>query len=131
MPFLNATLKPATLAAHHQLSFEQQVAAWLSSAGWEVLVPTVDHGRKTDLVVADDSAYYRIQVKSVHAANPQLRVDNKWGTARLDYVIYFSTLADWGYITPAFPESSRRLDAPGHVRFHTQRTNFLKAFARI
>jgi hypothetical protein len=131
MPILNATLKPTTLAAHYQLSFEQQVAAWLSSAGWEVLVPTVDHGRKTDLVIADDSTYYRIQVKTVHTTDPKIRVDNKWGAARLDYVIYFSTLADWGYITPAFPESLRLLNATGHVRFHAQRTNFLKAFARV
>lgn len=130
MPILNAKLKPATLAAHHHLSFEQLVCAWLSSAGWEVLVPTVDHGRKTDLVVADDQDYYRIQVKSVQARQPNIRVENKWHGARLDYVIYFSTLADWGFITPAFPEASRPLDAPGHVRFHAHRTNFLKAFHR-
>lgn len=131
MPILNANLKPTTLAAHHQLSFEQQVAAWLSSAGWEVLVPTVDHGRKTDLVIADDGDYYRIQIKSVQARTPNIRVENKWRGARLDYVIYFSTLADWGFITPAFPETSRPLDAPGHARFHTHRTNFLKVFRQV
>jgi hypothetical protein len=61
MPVLNANLKATTLAAHHQLSFEEQVCAWLSSAGWEVLVPLVDHGRKTDLVIADDADYYRFR----------------------------------------------------------------------
>lgn len=99
MPILNAHLKPATLAAHRQLSVQQQVASWLSSVGWEVLIPTVDHGRKTDLVAADDGAYYRIKVKSVHAAHPQIRVENKWAVAHLNYVIDFSTLADWGYVT--------------------------------
>jgi hypothetical protein len=128
---MNASLKAATLAAHHQLSFEQQVCSWLSSAGWEVLVPLVDHGRKTDLVVADDEVYYRIQVKSLHTRDPHVRIDNKWHGARLDYVVYFSSLADWGFITPAFPEASRSLDAPGHMRFHAQRTNFLKAFKRV
>ena len=93
MPVLNANLKATTLAAHHQLSFEQQVCAWLSSAGWEVLVPLVDHGRKTDLVIADDADYYRIQVKSVQTHDPHVRVENKWQGARLDYVVYFSTLA--------------------------------------
>lgn len=131
MPVLNANLKAATLAAHHHLSFEQQVSAWLSSAGWEVLVPLVDHGRKTDLVIADDTDYYRIQVKSVHTRDPHVRVENKWQTAKLNYVIYFSTLADWGFITPAFPETFRPLDAPDHVRFHAQRTNFLKAFKKV
>jgi hypothetical protein len=131
MPILKANLKAATLAAHHQLSFEQQVCAWLSSAGWEVLVPLVDHGRKTDLVVAGDEDYYRIQVKSVQMRNAHVRVENKWQGARLDYVVYFSALADWGFITPAFAETSRPLDASGHVRFHAQRTNFLKTFKKI
>lgn len=131
MPILNASLAATTLAAHHQLSFEQQVCTWLSSAGWEVLVPMVDHGRKTDLVIADDEDYYRIQVKSLQTRDQHVRVENKWHSARLDYVVYFSTLADWGFITPAFPETSRPLNAPGHVRFHAQRTNFLKAFRKI
>jgi hypothetical protein len=131
MPVLNAKLKATTLAAHLHLSFEQQVSAWLSSAGWEVLVPLVDHGRKTDLVIADDEDYYRIQVKSLHTHDPHVRVNNKWQGARLDYVIYFSTLAEWGFIAPAFLEGSRPLDAPGHVRFRAQRTNFLKAFNRV
>jgi hypothetical protein len=46
MPVLNAALKQATLAAHKQLSFEQLLSAWLSSDGWEVLIPVIDHGRK-------------------------------------------------------------------------------------
>jgi hypothetical protein len=35
--------------------------------------------------------------------------------------------ADWGFITPAFPEASRPLDSPDYMSFHAHRTNFLKA----
>ena len=65
MPIKNTPIKEQTLAAHKQLSFENLVAAWLLSDGWEVLIPAIDHGKKTDLVVADDSNYYRIQVKQM------------------------------------------------------------------
>jgi hypothetical protein len=82
-------------------------------------------------MIADDTDYYRIQVKSVQTRDPHVRVENKWQSAKLDNVIYFSTLADWGLITPAFPEASRPLDAPNQVRFHAQRTNFLKAFKKV
>jgi hypothetical protein len=54
MPVKNAVLKQTTLAAHKQLSYEQLLSAWLLSDGWEVLIPVIDHGKKTDLVVADD-----------------------------------------------------------------------------
>ncbi len=131
MPVLNANLKHETLAAHKQLSFEQLLSSWLSSAGWEVLIPVIDHGKKTDLVVADDDHYYRIQVKSVQTDNESARVENKWNTAKIHYVVYFSTIGEWGYITPAFSESSRTLNAPGHIRFHKHPSNFLKAFKKI
>lgn len=132
MPILNAKLKEPALAAHKHLSYEQIVSAWLSGDGWEVLIPMVDHGRKTDLVIADDEGhYYRIQVKTVQTLDESIRVENKWRGAKVDYVIYFSTRADWGYIAPAFTQSSRPLNAPEHIRFHFHPTNFLKAFRRI
>jgi hypothetical protein len=53
-------MKQTTLAAHKQLSYENLLAAWLLSDGWEVLVPAIDPGIKTDLVVADDNRFYRI-----------------------------------------------------------------------
>jgi hypothetical protein len=65
MPVKNSVLKQTTLAAHKQLSYEQLLSAWLLSDGWEVLIPVIDHGKKTDLVVADDESFYRIQVKSI------------------------------------------------------------------
>ena len=131
MPVKNSQLKEQTLAAHKQLSFENLVAAWLMSDGWEVLIPAIDHGKKTDLVVADDSSYYRIQVKSIRSSTESVTVENKWKGAKIDYVIYFSRAGQWGYITPAFTENRRRLNSSGHIRFHNHQNNFLKAFKKI
>ena len=63
------------------------------SDGWEVLIPAIDHGKKTDLVIADDKNYYRIQVKSIYSNDESTLVDNKWKGVVIDYVVYFSTLA--------------------------------------
>lgn len=131
MPIKNTLVKTETLAAHKQLSFENLVAAWLLSDGWEVLIPAIDHGKKTDLVIADDNNYYRIQVKSIQSSNESVLVENKWQGVKIDYVIYFSRTADWGYITPAFIESKKHLNSNGHIRFHNHQTNFLKAFKKI
>jgi len=131
MPVRNAELESTTLAAHKQLSYESLLAAWLLGDGWEVLIPAIDHGKKTDLVVADDNRYYRIQVKSLHSDNEDAVVENKWQKAKIDYVVYFSISGEWGYITPAFTEERRPLKAPGHIRFHKHPTNFLKAFRKI
>lgn len=131
MPVRNAPLKQTTLAAHKQLSFENLLTAWLLSDGWEVLVPAIDHGMKTDLVVADDNRFYRIQVKSLQSNNDDITVENKWRGVKIDYVVYFSIEGEWGYITPAFLEESRALKSDGHIRFHKHPTHFLKAFRKI
>lgn len=131
MPIKNSNIKEQTLAAHKQLSYESVVAAWLLGDGWEVLIPAIDHGKKTDLVVADDAHYYRIQVKSIDSNDESIKVENKWKGAKIDYVIYFSRAGEWGYIMPAFQENSKRLNAAGHIRFHAHPTNFLKAFKKI
>lgn len=130
MPVRNATIKETTLAAHKQLSYENLLAAWLLGDGWEVLIPAIDHGKKTDLVVADDTRYYRIQVKSIQSASDSVIVENKWQGAKIDYVVYFSVHGEWGYITPAFSESSRPLNSPEHIKFYKHPTNFLKAFKK-
>lgn len=131
MPVRNAAIKETTLAAHKQLSYESLLAAWLLGDGWEVLIPAIDHGKKTDLVVADDNRYYRIQVKSIQSANETVIVENKWQGAKIDYVVYFSVQGEWGYITPAFSEPNRPLNSSGHIRFHKHPTNFIKAFKKI
>jgi hypothetical protein len=101
MPVINSNIKLETLAAHKQLSYESLVAAWLLGDGWEVLIPAIDHGKKTDLVVADNN-YYRMQVKSIDSKDETIKVENKWQGAKIDYVIFFSRAAEWGYIMPAF-----------------------------
>ena len=58
-------------------------------------------------------------------------VENKWGNAKIDYVIYFSRKGDWGYITPPFREVRKRLNSKGHVRFHQRLKHFTKAFQSI
>jgi len=131
MPIKNCKLKETTLAAHKQLSYEQLTCAWLSSDGWEVLIPAIDHGKKTDLVIADDSHYYRIQIKSIDSKDESLYVDNKWKGSNIDYVIYFCRSADWGYIAPAFNQCRKRLNSEDHIRFHAHPKQFLKAFKQI
>lgn len=131
MPVRNTKIKEQSLAAHKQMSYEGLVSSWLMSDGWEVLIPAFDHGKKTDLVVADDDHYYRIQVKSLESRDENIIVENKWHGVRIDYVIYFSRTGNWGYIAPAFLESRRRVNASGHIRFHHHPKNFLKAFNKI
>lgn len=131
MPVKNSNIKKETLAAHKQLSYENLVAAWLTGDGWEVLIPAIDHGKKTDLVIADETNFYRIQVKTVESSDDRITVENKWEDAKIDYVIYFSRTAEWGYIAPAFNEKRKRLNSPDHIRFHNHPTNFLKAFKKI
>lgn len=131
MPVKNTCINDYALAAHKQLSFENLVTAWLMSDGWEVLIPAIDHGKKTDLVVADDNSYYRIQVKSIESGDESSMVENKWEGSQIDYVIYFTRNGEWGYITPAFHEPRKRLNSVGHIRFHKHPTNFLKAFKKI
>ena len=131
MPVKNHILKEQTLAAHKQLSYENLVTAWLMSDGWEVLIPATDHGMKTDLVIADDTNFYRIQVKSIATSDESICVENKWMGVKIDYVIYFSRAAEWGYIAPAFKEEQKLLNSSDHIRFHPHPTNFLKAFSKI
>lgn len=131
MPIKNSSIRKESLAVHKQLSYENLVSAWLTSDGWEVLIPAIDHGKKTDLVVADDTNYYRIQVKTVESSVDSITVENKWKGAKIDYVIYFSRTAEWGYIAPAFTENRKRLNSPDHIRFHNHPANFLKAFRKI
>ncbi|TFH08323.1 MAG: hypothetical protein E4H07_07860 [Nitrosomonadales bacterium] len=131
MPVKNSHINECALAAHKQLSFESLVASWLTFDGWEVLIPAIDHGKKTDLVVADGSSYYRIQVKSIESRYEATFVENKWKGSKIDYVIYFSRNEEWGYITPAFQECRRKLNSLGHIRFHKHQTNFLKAFKKV
>lgn len=96
-----------------------------------MLIPAIDHGKKTDLVISDGRDYYSIQVKSIESDNESIKVENKWKGVKIDFIIYFSRTRNWGYITPAFEENRKHLNAPGHIRFHNHPKNFLKAFSKI
>ena len=131
MPVKNITQTIPASEYYKNVSFETLAASWFSGDGWEVLMPLVDHGKKTDFVVADDSNYYRIQIKTVDTDDESILVENKWGDESIDYVVYFSRNSHWGYIARAFRENKKRLNAPDHVRFHHHPKNFFKAFSKV
>lgn len=131
MPVKNVVRTPDASQYYKNVSYETLTASWLSSDGWEVLMPLVDHGMKTDLVIADKSNFYRIQVKTIDAVSEDVMVENKWGDVDIDYIVYFSRSSKWGYVAPAFSESRKRLSSEGHFRFHYDPKNFLKAFAKV
>jgi hypothetical protein len=58
-------------------------------------------------------------------------VENKWGDANIDYLIYFSRVGNWGYVTSPFNQNKKRLNASGHIRFHQPQKNFVKALTLI
>jgi hypothetical protein len=131
MPIKNLVIKETSLAVHRHMSYEKLLAAWFLSDGWEVLIPILDHGKKTDLVIADDSNYYRIQVKCLDTADETIKVSNQWKNSKIDFVIYFSLKHNWGYIAKAFTECQKKLNSPDHIKFYSHPANFLRAFKKI
>lgn len=128
---MNANPSLPTKRHFKSISYETLAASWFTSAGWEVLLPMIDHGKKTDLVLADNSNFYRIQVKSVETDDERAFVQNMWGDVPIDFIIYFSKTGNWGYIAQPFKRKRKRLNSPGHIRFHQHPTNFLKAFSKM
>ena len=131
MPIKNSNPQNESLKHYKSLSYETLAASWLLNDGWDVFLPMIDHGLKTDFVISDGDDFYRIQVKSLESYDENVFVENKWGDAKIDYVIYFSRGGNWGYITPPFRQRRKRLNAKGHVRFHQHPKNFTKAFQSI
>ena len=131
MPVKNAAPALSSIKHYKSLSYETLAASWLLNDGWDVFLPMIDHGQKTDVVISDGQVFYRIQIKSVETNDEATQVDNKWGEVSIDYVIYFSRQGNWGYITRPFKQKRKRLNAPGHVRFHQHQKNFVKAFQLI
>ena len=131
MPVRNSSPANESLKHYKSLSYEWLAASWLLKDGWDVFTPMIDHGLKTDFVISDGQDFYRIQIKSVESNDENIVVENKWDKAAIDYVIYFSRTGNWGYITPAFRQQRKRLNAFGHVRFHQDPKNFVKAFKLI
>jgi len=131
MPIKNANRTEPALNHYKHISYETLAASWLTEDGWEVFMPLVDHDKKTDLLIADDDNFYRIQVKAINSLDEGFTVENKWEGKDIDYVIYFSMQGSWGYITKPFKTKHAKLNSDGHVRFHQHPTNFLKAFMKI
>ncbi|MGF1721837.1 hypothetical protein L4D20_17555 [Vibrio kyushuensis] len=125
------TLHTSSEAKKHykSISYETLLASWLLHDGWEVFMPMIDHGMKTDVLISDGNKFYRIQVKSVECFDENTVVTDQWQNAQIDYVIYFSRCSNWGYIAPPF-KGKRRVNHSEHVRFHQHPKNFLKAFSR-
>lgn len=82
MPVKNAHRTAPAYQHYKQISYENLAASWFTADGWEVFMPVTDHDRKTDLVVADDNHYYRIQVKSLENGDDNVFVENKWREAQ-------------------------------------------------
>ncbi|MGJ8694527.1 MAG: hypothetical protein ACSHW0_18865 [Thalassotalea sp.] len=87
--------------------------------------------KKTDLLVADDTCFYRIQIKAINSTEEDCFVENKWKGKDIDYVIYFSMQGNWGYVAKPFNTNRAKLNSEEHIRFHQHPANFLKAFNKI
>ncbi|MFC3151778.1 hypothetical protein ACFOEK_12130 [Litoribrevibacter euphylliae] len=127
MPVQSVKPIPESKKHYKSISYETLCASWLLSAGWEVFMPMIDHGMKTDVLISDGNKFYRIQVKSVESYKEDVRVTSSWEHAEIDYVIYFSRLSNWGFICPPF-KGSRKLNNREHLRFHQESRNFIKVF---
>lgn len=96
--------------------------------GWQIFLPILDHGHKTDLLISDGPMFYRLQIKTVEASSKHHVVENLWEGSNLDYVIYFVRNGSWGVITPAFVEKKRKLSHAEHRKFDCDRKSFLREF---
>lgn len=131
MPVKNQAPKESAVKHYENISYETLAASWLLNDGWEVYQPLIDHGMKTDLLIADGQKHYRIQIKTLEANDENALVENKWGDANIDFVIYFSKKGNWGYITKPFKQRTKPLKSKGHIRFHQDPQPFARAFAQI
>ncbi len=131
MPIRQYSLTENQLQQYQNHSYEYLVLSWLLMAGWEASKPSVDLGRKIDVQILDGRKPYFIQVKSLDTVDENIVIENKWKRSDIDYVIYFSKKADWGYIVPAFKEHEQYLKNPKHIKFHQHPKNFTKAFREV
>ncbi len=113
-------------------SFENQVVTWLMQDGWQVFVPALDNGHKTDVLIAEGRRYFRIQIKTVDANKGKSQeITNVWGEIPIDFIIYFARNGEWGYVVPAFTEKHKTLNAAEHKFFMLKKNEFLTAFHTV
>jgi hypothetical protein len=67
-------------------SFQTLSATWFMEGGWQVFVPLLDHGHKTDLVVSRGPHYYRIQIKTIEDEHTE--VEKRWKGSCGQFVVY-------------------------------------------
>ena len=112
-------------------AYESQVVSWLMQDGWQVFLPVLDYGHKTDILISDGPNYFRIQVKTIEASGEDHEIQNVWKESFLNCVIYFARNSNWGYVIPAFTEDKRKLNHPDHQRFNHSKNEFLTAFHKL
>ena len=129
------TRKTQTPTGAHKVlintSFESEVISWLMQDGWQVFVPMLDHGHKTDILISDGPNYYRIQVKTVDASGEDHVIENKWQGSYVDVVVVFARNSNWGYVMGAFEENRRKINHQSHIKFEHSKKEFLKAFHKL
>lgn len=128
MPRRLTMTKEGTRQMLKNVSVENRVVSWLMQDGWQVFIPVVDHGHKTDILISDGPNYHRIQIKTVKATGENHVVENLWKESNVNVVVYFARNSNWGYVTPAFEQNRRKLNAEGHQRFTQNKKDFLRAF---
>lgn len=131
MPRRQTATKPGTKAAMRNSSFESLVVAWLMQDGWQVFLPVLENGHKTDILVSDGPNYHRVQIKTVDADSASHKLQNQWKNSNVDIVICFARNSNWGYVMPAFTQNQRNLNHETHFRFKQTKTEFLKAFHAV
>ncbi|UAA39920.1 hypothetical protein KIH87_06085 [Paraneptunicella aestuarii] len=127
MPKKHQSLPSQSECFYKSIAYEHLVASWLLNDGWNVFLPLVDHGMKTDVVISDGVKFYRIQVKSVETSNEHSMVECQWNKVNIDYIIYFSRKEKWGYMTHSFT-GKRKLNHKAHIKFQQTPEHFAQAF---
>jgi len=128
MPRRTTHTKPETRQVMENVSYESRVVYWLMQDGWQVFTPVLDNGHQTDILISDGPTYHRVQVKTIEGKGDDQQVQNKWENSNVDVVVFFARNSDWGYVTPAFAEKSRKLNSPGHQKFSQDKKDFHRAF---
>ncbi|MDW6003997.1 PDDEXK-like family protein [Vibrio mangrovi] len=131
MPRRLTQTKSETHQTMKNTSFESMVVSWLMQDGWQVFIPILDHGHKTDLLISDGPNYYRIQVKTVEASGDAHVVQNRWEGSNIDVVIFFARNSNWGVIAPGFHEKERPLNHETHRKFIQSKKEFLREFHQL
>lgn len=130
MPTRRTKTKTETHQVMKNVSFESQVVSWLMQDGWQVFLPILDHGHKTDILISDGPNYYRVQVKTIEKSE-DAEIINTWNDNNVNCVIWFARNSNWGYVTPGFSEDKRKLNHESHKRFEMNKNDFLKAFHTV